>query len=206
MTPRPAPRPALGLARLAPFALAVPLLTAAAAAPQMQTAVFAGGCFWTMEHKMEGVAGVASVVSGYTGGRTAKPSYQDVNTETTGHVEAVKVTFDPSKISYRKLVDSYWRMIDPTQADGQVCDIAPSYHPIVFVADPAQRREAEASKASIDTGKMKGRIVVPIRDAAAFWPAEGYHQDYATKNPGAYAAYANGCGRDRRLKELWGAR
>lgn len=149
---------------------------------------------------------MVSAVSGYTGGKTQRPSYEDVNTETTGHVEAVKVTFDPSKTSYRQLVDRYWRMIDPTQGDGQVCDVAPSYQPIIFVNSPAQRQAAAASKASIDTGKLKGRIAVPIRDAAVFWPAEGYHQDYADKNPAAYARYAQGCGRDRRLKEVWGGR
>ena len=192
---------AAALAALLPL-VAVPAL----AAPATQTAVFAGGCFWTMEHKMEGVPGVVSAVSGYTGGHTAHPTYADVNTETTGHLEAVKVTFDPAKISYRKLVDDYWRMIDPTESDGQVCDIAPSYRPIVFVDSPEQRRAAEASRSAIDAGKLKGRIVVPVVNEGPFWPAEGYHQQYAQKNPLQYAAYAVGCGRDRRLKELWGAR
>ncbi len=197
---RPAP-PLLTLAALLPL-LAEP----AFAAPRTDTAVFAGGCFWTMEKGLEHVPGVVSAVSGYTGGRTAHPTYADVNTETTGHLEAVKVTFDPAKTSYRKLVDAYWRLIDPTEDDGQVCDIAPSYHPAVFVASPEQRRDAEASRAAIDTGKLKGRIVVPIRDTAAFWPAEGHHQQYAQRNPLQYAAYAAGCGRDRRLKEVWGGR
>ena len=193
--------------RLAALAAALPLLALPAlAATRTETAVFAGGCFWTMEKGLEHVPGVVSAVSGYTGGRTAHPSYEDVNTETTGHVEAVKVTFDPAKISYRKLVDSYWRMIDPTQSDGQVCDIAPSYQPIVFVAGPGQRGDAEASRAAIDTGKLKGRLAVPVRDAGAFWPAEAHHQQYAQKNPLQYAAYAAGCGRDRRLREVWGAR
>ena len=195
------PRLRFALAAALPL-VALPTL----AATRTETAVFAGGCFWTMEKGMEHVPGVISAVSGYTGGHTAHPSYEDVSTETTGHVEAVKVTFDPSKISYRKLVDSYWRMIDPTEGDGQVCDIAPSYHPIVFTAGPEQHREAEASKAAIDTGKLKGRIAVQIRDTSAFWPAEAYHQQYAQKNPVQYAAYAVGCGRDRRLKEVWGAR
>lgn len=193
--------------RLAALAATLPLLALPAlAATRTETAVFAGGCFWTMEKGLEHLPGVVSAVSGYTGGRTAHPSYEDVNTETTGHVEAVKVTFDPAKISYRKLVDSYWRMIDPTQSDGQVCDIAPSYQPIVFVAGPVQRGDAEASRAAIDTGKLKGRLAVPIRDAGAFWPAEARHQQYAQKNPLQYAAYAAGCGRDRRLREVWGAR
>ena len=193
--------------RLALVATALPLLGLPAfAAPHTQTAVFAGGCFWTMEKGLEHVPGVVSAVSGYTGGHTAHPTYDDVNTETTGHVEAVKVTFDPAKVSYRKLVDDYWRMIDPTQSDGQVCDIAPSYQPIIFADGPVQRREAEASKAAVDTGKLKGHIAVPIREAGAFWPAEAHHQQYALRNPTQYAAYAAGCGRDRRLKEVWGAR
>lgn len=193
--------------RLAALAAVVPLVALPAlAATRTETAVFAGGCFWTMEKGLEHVPGVVSAVSGYTGGHTTRPSYEDVSTETTGHVEAVKVTFDPAKISYRKLVDSYWRLIDPTQGDGQVCDVAPSYHPVIFAAGPDQRRDAEKSKAAIDTGKLKGRIAVPIRDAGAFWPAEAYHQQYAQKNPMQYAAYAMGCGRDRRLKEVWGAR
>ena len=195
----------LPIARLAGLSLALAALPALAA-PRTETAVFAGGCFWTMEKGLEHIPGVVSAVSGYTGGRTAKPSYEDVNTETTGHVEAVKVTFDPDKLSYRQLVDRYWRMIDPTQSDGQVCDIAPSYQPIIFVNSPAQRQAAAASKASIDKGGLKGQIKVPIRDAAAFWPAEAYHQDYAEKNPAAYARYAQGCGRDRRLKEVWAGR
>lgn len=193
--------------RLAALAATLPLMALPAlAASRTETAVFAGGCFWTMEKGLEHVPGVVSAVSGYTGGHTARPTYDDVNTETTGHVEAVKVTFDPAKISYRRLVDSYWRMIDPTQSDGQVCDIASSYQPIVFAAGVGQRRDAEASRAAIDTGKLKGRIVVPIRDAGAFWPAEEHHQQYAQRNPLQYAAYAVGCGRDRRLKEVWAAR
>ena len=175
-----------------------------AAGPQMQTAVFAGGCFWTMEHGLEEIPGVVDAVSGYSGGRTARPTYEDVNTETTGHLESVKVTFDPAKISYRQLVDRYWRLIDPAQTDGQACDRAPSYHSAVFTASPQQRKDAEASKASIDTGKLKGRIATEIRDAGAFWPAEGYHQDYARLHPGQYAAYRFGCGRDAQLKRVWG--
>lgn len=192
-------------ARLAGLTLALAAVPALAAA-RLETAVFAGGCFWTMESKMEHVPGVVSAESGYTGGRTARPSYEDVNTETTGHLEAVRVTYDPAKISYRQLVDRYWRTIDPTQADGQACDRAPSYLSAVFVATPEQRREAEASRAAIDVGAMRGKIATQIRPAAPFWPAEGYHQDYAAKNPAAYARYAQGCGRDRVLRVVWEGR
>ena len=155
---------------------------------------------------MEHIPGVVSAESGYTGGRTARPSYEDVNTETTGHLEAVRVTYDPAKISYRQLVDRYWRTIDPTQTDGQACDRAPSYLSAIFVASPEQRREAEASRAAIDTGAMKGKVFTKIRDAAPFWPAEAYHQDYAARHPVQYGLYAQGCGRDRVLKVLWGGR
>ena len=191
--------------RLPALALALAALPALAA-PRTETAVFAGGCFWTMEKGLEHVPGVLDAQSGYAGGRTARPSYEDVNTETTGHLEAVRVTFDPARISYRQLVDRYWRMIDPTQADGQACDIAPSYHSAIFVSSPAQRQAAEASKAAIDTGPLKGRIATQIRDAAPFWPAEGYHQNYAQLHPAQYARYAEGCGRDRRLKAVWAGR
>lgn len=186
--------------------LAAAVATAAAAPPKAQTAIFAGGCFWTMEHGLEAIPGVTSAVSGYTGGRTAHPTYEDVNTERTGHLEAVKVTFDPTKITYRQLVDRYWRLIDPTQTDGQACDRAPSYHSAIFVASPEQRRDALASEAAIDTGRMKGRIATQIRDAGPFWPAEAYHQHYADKNPLQYGLYAAGCGRGALLKEVWAGR
>ncbi|CAN5173987.1 peptide-methionine (S)-S-oxide reductase MsrA [soil metagenome] len=177
-----------------------------AAAPQTQTAIFAGGCFWTMEHGLEEIPGVTEAVSGYTGGKTAHPTYEDVNTETTGHLEAVRVTYDPAKITYRQLVDRYWRLIDPAQTDGQACDRAPSYHSAIFVNSPQQRKDAEASKAAIDNGKLKGRIATEIRDAAPFWAAEGYHQNYARLHPAQYGAYRVGCGRDGILKAVWGGR
>lgn len=192
---------------LRPLALALTLAALpAVAAPRLETAVFAGGCFWTLEKGLEHIPGVVKAESGYTGGKTQKPTYDDVNTETTGHLEAVRVTFDPAKLSYRQLVDRYWRTIDPTQTDGQACDRAPSYLSAVFVASPAQRREAEASRAAIDTGKLKGRIFTKVRDAAPFWPAEAYHQNYAELHPVQYGLYAQGCGRDRQLKALWGDR
>ncbi|MBV9511785.1 MAG: peptide-methionine (S)-S-oxide reductase MsrA [Caulobacteraceae bacterium] len=180
-------------------------LSAASADARSETAVFAGGCFWSMEHDMEPIPGVTAVTVGYTGGRVAHPTYEQVSSETTGHLEAVKVTFDPDRISYAALVEHYWRRIDPTDDGGAFCDRGASYHSAIFVDSPEQRRIAEASKAALQAGFMKGRtIVTPIRDAAPFWPAETYHQHYAAKDPVAYWEYRTGCGRDRALMRLWG--
>ena len=189
---------------LGALAATATLGAATAASPRLQTAIFAGGCFWTMEHGLEDIPGVVKAVSGFAGGKEAHPTYEQVSSETTGHLEAVEVTFDPAKISYADLVGRYWRLIDPTDAGGQACDRGPSYHPAIFVASPEQRRIAEASKASIDKGGLHGKIVVPIREAGAFWPAEEYHQHFTVKNPARYAAYRIGCGRDRILKQIWG--
>jgi peptide-methionine (S)-S-oxide reductase len=141
---------------------------------------------------------------GYAGGRVDHPTYAQVSSETTGHLESVKVTFDPDQISYADLVERYWRRIDPTDDGGAFCDRGPSYHSAIFVQTADQRRIAEASKAALDGGRFKGRVVTEIRDAAPFWPAEAYHQHYADKNPLAYQLYRTGCGKDRRLKQLWG--
>jgi peptide-methionine (S)-S-oxide reductase len=175
------------------------------AQPGLQTAVFAGGCFWSMEHDMEPVPGVVQVVAGYAGGRIAHPTYADVSSETTGHLESVKVEFDPARISYATLVERYWHMIDPTDSGGAFCDRGSSYQSAIFVAGPEQRRIAEASRAALERGPLKGRIATQIRDAMPFWPAEAYHQHYASKHPIEYAAYRTGCGKDRRLKQVWGA-
>jgi peptide-methionine (S)-S-oxide reductase len=184
--------------------LGLALLAApAVAAPQMATAIFAGGCFWTMEHGLEDIPGVTAAVAGYTGGPEKNPTYDQVSSERTGHVEAVKVTYDPTKVSYRQLVDRYWRLIDPTDNGGQACDRGKSYEPAIFVADADQRQIAQASKAAIDSGPRKGRVVTRIRDAARFWPAEEYHQGYAKKHPAAYGSYRIGCGRDRVLQRVW---
>ena len=185
--------------------LALGLGGATLAQARSETAVFAGGCFWSMEHDTAHIPGVTGVVVGYTGGRLAHPTYEDVSSETTGHLEAVKVTFNPDRISYGALVERYWHIIDPTDGGGAFCDRGASYHSAIFVASPQQRATAEASKAALDKGTLRGRIVTPIRDAAAFWPAEDYHQHYADKNPLAYQAYRIGCGKDRRLREIWGA-
>ena len=193
------------LARIVAAFIAVFALSGVAAAQvPLQSAVFAGGCFWSMEHDMEPVPGVVQVVAGYAGGHLAHPTYADVSSETTGHLESVKVTFDPAKISYAALVERYWHMIDPTDSGGAFCDRGSSYQSAIFVAGPDQRRIAEASRAALERGPLKGRIVTQIRDAGPFWPAETYHQHYASKHPIDYAAYRAGCGKDRRLKQVWG--
>ncbi len=182
--------------------LAASAAVTVAAAPPTATAIFAGGCFWSMEHDMEKVAGVLDVVSGYTGGRLANPTYNDVVTETTGHYESVKVTYNPAKISYAKLADAYFRTTDPTDAGGAFCDRGPSYTPAIF-ATPAQKADAEAAKAR--AGKALGKpIATKILPATTFYPAEGYHQNYAALNKLNYGAYRIGCGKDRRLAQLWG--
>ena len=184
------------------LAASAALTVAATPGPGLATAVFAGGCFWSMEHDMEKVVGVTDVVSGYTGGRLANPTYNDVVTETTGHFEAVKVTYDPRRISYAQLADAYFRTTDPTDGGGAFCDRGESYTPAVF-ATPEQRAEAEAAKARAT--KLLGRpLATKILAAVRFYPAEGYHQNYAALNKLHYGAYRIGCGKDRRLAQLWG--
>ena len=186
---------------IALFGISLP----AAAQPRLETAVFAGGCFWCTESDFEKMPGVRSAVSGYAGGREANPTYEQVSSARTGHLEAVQVTYDPAKVSYQALVDRFWPTIDPTDNGGQFCDRGPSYRTGVFVSSPAQRQAAEASRARAQ--KRLGKpIVTPVRDLTAFWPAEGYHQDFAKKNPLRYHTYRLGCGRDARLKGLWKAR
>lgn len=175
----------------------------AKAAPSRETATFAGGCFWCVEHDMKAIPGVISVVSGYTGGHVANPTYGDVTSETSGHLESVKVTFDPTKISYGVLVSRFMRLIDPTDPGGQFCDRGQSYQSAIFVNSPSQRAAAQAVLGQLQTTPLKGKIVTPIRDAVTFWPAEGYHQDYSSKNPLRYNLYRQGCGRDARVKAVW---
>jgi len=179
------------------------VLLTAAAPPVLQTATFAGGCFWTMQHGLDEVPGVVKTVAGYTGGTVANPSYEQVSSETTGHVEAVRVTFDPARISYADLTRRYFRMIDPTDSGGQACDRGPSYRATIFTNSSTQRQAALVVEA--EAARQLGRkIVVPVRGASSFWPAEGYHQHYADKNKLQYGAYRVGCGRDRILAKLWG--
>ena len=172
----------------------------------MAIATFAGGCFWCMEPPFDKVLGVVSTTSGYTGGKKRFPTYEEVSSGVTGHAEAVQVVYDPSKVTYEKLLDVFWRNIDPTVVDRQFCDHGSQYRTAIFVHGAEQRRLAEASKTQIEKTKtFKEPIVTPIVTATEFWPAEAYHQDYYLKNPVRYGYYRTGCGRDRRLAQLWGS-
>ncbi|MGE5526709.1 MAG: peptide-methionine (S)-S-oxide reductase MsrA [Rhodospirillaceae bacterium] len=190
-------------------ALAVPVLShageakPASAAPARAT--FAGGCFWCMEPPYDKLPGVISTTSGYMGGKTKNPTYEQVSTGRTGHAEVVQVAYDPKVVSYEKLLEVFWRNIDPTQRDGQFCDHGSQYRTAIFYHDEEQRRLAEASKAALAKSKpFKGDIVTQIAKAEEFYPAEDYHQDFYKKNPTRYKFYRAGCGRDARLTELWG--
>jgi peptide-methionine (S)-S-oxide reductase len=171
--------------------------------PSSDRAIFAGGCFWCEEEAFEGVPGVISVVSGYTGGHTPNPTYEQVSTEQTGHKESVEVTFDPSKITYNQLLDIYWHNVDPFDAEGQFCDKGDSYKAVIFYTNETQKKEAEESKKNVET-QLKKPVVTEIVAASTFYPAEEYHQKYAKKNPIRYKFYRYSCGRDKRLKEVWG--
>ena len=168
-------------------------------------AIFAGGCFWCVESDFDKVPGVLSTTSGYTGGTVANPSYEQVSAKHTGHAEAVEVVFDPAKVSYSQLVEHFWRTIDPTTADRQFCDVGSPYRTGIFAVDAAQLQQAQASRAALEKSKpFKDPIVTEVVKAGAFYPAEGYHQDYYKKNPVRYQYYRLNCGRDARLKQLWG--
>lgn len=171
----------------------------------LSVATFASGCFWCTETDFDKVDGVVETISGYTGGKTKSPTYATVGTGTTGHTEALLVKFDPAKVSYEKLLDYYWHHVDLLDGGGQFCDRGSQYRPAIFVHDEEQKRLAEASKAALDkSGKFDKPIAVEIVAATEFTPAEDYHQNYHTKNPLKYRYYRYGCGRDQRLKELWG--
>jgi peptide-methionine (S)-S-oxide reductase len=173
--------------------------------PGQAVATFAGGCFWCMEPPFDKLPGVTATISGYTGGRKVNPTYEEVSSGTTGHAEAVQVIYDPKKVSYEKLLETFWVNIDPTVKDRQFCDHGNQYRSTIFYHDEAQRRAAEASRTALEKTKpFKDPIVTPIEMASAFYPAEDYHQDYYMKNPVRYNFYRTGCGRDARLKQLWG--
>ena len=185
-----------------PLAIAAALaaaLIASQAQAATKTAVFAGGCFWSVEKFFEATPGVTAAVSGYSGGTSANPTYENH----AGHLEAVKVTYDPAKITYAQLVDRFYHNIDPTDPRGQICDTGPSYRTAVFTANAEERAVAEAAKAKY-AKELGATITVTTRNAAPFWNAEGYHQDFAKKNPAHYNRYRTGCGRDATVKRLWG--
>jgi peptide-methionine (S)-S-oxide reductase len=185
------------------FALSIPAL--ARPAQMRETAIFAGGCFWCEETAFDGLPGIIGVTSGYTGGQTPNPTYEQVSAGVTGHAESVQVIFDPSKISYQKLLDVFWHNVDPTQANGQFCDHGNQYRSAIFYRDESQRIAAEESKKKLEEQpQFKGKIVTQIVPASRFYPAEEYHQKFYKKNPVRYHAYRLGCGRDARLKAIWG--
>ena len=189
--------------------LAVPLALLAAdtakAAGKPEKATFAGGCFWCMEHPFDALPGVISVTSGYTGGQKKDPTYQEVSAGGTGHAEAVQILYDPTRITYGKLLDVFWVNIDPTTKDRQFCDRGNQYRSAIFYHTEEQRRAALQSKVALEKSKpFREPVVTEIVAAGEFYPAEEYHQHYYRKNPIRYWYYRNGCGRDQRLKELWG--
>ncbi len=177
----------------------------AASGPDLEKATFAGGCFWCMEPAFDKLPGVKAVVSGYTGGHKLNPTYEEVSSGTTGHTESVEITYDPAVISYSKLLDVFWHNIDPTVKDRQFCDVGSQYRSAIFYHSEEQKRLAEASKKAIEQSKrFTGPVYTEIVPATTFYPAEEYHQKYYQKNPIRYKYYRYSCGRDQRLKELWG--
>ena len=177
----------------------------AASAQKTENATFAAGCFWCTEEAFDKVPGVISTTSGYMGGRKKNPTYNEVSSGSTGHTEVVQVVYDPAKVSYEKLLETFWLNHDPTAANHQFCDSGSQYRPEIFFHSDEQKRLAEASKAKWEKEKpFRQRIVTPITAASEFWPAEDYHQDYYKKNPTQYRFYVTGCGRYSRLDSLWG--
>lgn len=171
----------------------------------LSTAIFASGCFWCTESDFEKVPGVVRAESGYIAGRTPNPTYEQVSSGSTGHTEAVRVFYDPSKVTYAQLLDVFWRNVDPTVKDAQFCDIGSQYRSGIYTLDDAQRRAAEASRQALEQSGRFSKIYTEIQPASIFYVAEEYHQDYYKKNPIRYKFYRYNCGRDARLAELWGS-
>jgi peptide-methionine (S)-S-oxide reductase len=197
------------LLRLIAFTLA--LLPAAVSAPAQQRtdleiATFAGGCFWCVEADFDKVDGVVATISGFMGGKDPNATYKSVTAGGTGHLEVVQISFDPKKVSYARLVDIFWRTIDPLDAGGQFCDRGESYTTAIFTHSDAQAAVANKTKADLDASKRFPKpIATQVRPASVFVKAEEYHQDFYKKDPGRYYSYRAGCGRDARTKSLWGA-
>ena len=194
--------------RAFPLLLAVVLLLAAPAHAAVEEAVLAGGCFWCLEHDLEKLPGVLDAESGYSGGSLRNPTYRQVSAGGTGHQEVVRVRFDPAKISYPTLLRAYWRNVDPLDGGGQFCDRGSSYRPVIFTSGAEQQQQAKASlqAAAKELGQPASSIRVLIKPLERFWPAEGYHQNYAELNSVKYRYYRWACGRDRRLDQVWGAK
>ena len=190
-----------------PLSLATLLLSLGSYAGQDDSAVavFAGGCFWCTEADFDKLPGVLETTSGYIGGSIENPTYEEVSSGRSGHIEAVQVRFDPRQTSYAKLLEAFWPTIDPVNGNGQFCDNGPQYRSAIFYLDAEQQRLAEASKTALAaSGRLQQPIATVIQAATTFYAAEDYHQDYHTKNPLRYSYYRHGCGRDQRLQELWG--
>jgi peptide-methionine (S)-S-oxide reductase len=206
------PRKLIAAAALGALALGAALIhfqidAAPDAAPSQNLAVatFAGGCFWCMEPPFDALPGVRSTVSGYTAGSTVNPTYEQVSSGTTGHAEAVQVMYDPNQVSYEALLEVFWKNIDPVAKNRQFCDAGTQYRSGIYYGDDEEKRLAEASRDRLaSSGKLAAPIATEIEPASTFYPAEEYHQDYSKKNPLRYKTYRWGCGRDQRLKELWG--
>lgn len=192
---------------------AKPAAPAAPASAATAKAIFAGGCFWCMEPPFDKTDGVISTTSGYIGGPKQRPTYEEVSRGITGHTEAVEIVYDPKRVTYKHLLEVFWKNIDPVTKDAQFCDHGTQYRSGIFWLDDEQKKLADESKAALTKGEafgsakpvgFKGGVVTEVTKAAQFWPAEEYHQDYYTKNPVRYTYYRTACGRDARLKELWG--
>lgn len=168
----------------------------------MKTAIFAAGCFWCIEKEMESVDGVHDAVSGYTGGDTVNPTYEDVSTGKTGHKEAVQIIYDPEVVTYKELLDVFWKNVDPLNSKGQFCDVGTQYTSAIFYQNEQEKELAEKSKL-VKEGMIKQSIITEILPAKTFYKAEEYHQQYYQKNPFRYKIYRNNCGRDERLKDVW---
>lgn len=182
-------------------------MAADAAAPEgAATAIFAGGCFWCTESDFEKLPGVISAESGYTAGRTENPTYEQVSAGTTGHTEAVRVFYDPARVSYAQLLEHFWKNVDPTVKDRQFCDNGSQYRSGIYFQSEDERKAAEASREAVLKSGKVAQIHTEIIAATTFYPAEEYHQDYYKKNPLRYNFYRKGCGRDARLEQIWGAK
>lgn len=174
---------------------------------QFEEATFAGGCFWCMEPAFEELDGIIDVVSGYTGGEKTDPTYEEVSSGNTGHLEAVRIIYDPDKVSYNQLLEIFWRQIDPTDAGGSFVDRGSQYRSAIFYHNDEQRRLAEESKTELErSGKFKKPIATDIRECVGFYPAEDYHQDYHKKNPERYKYYRYMSGRDQYIEKVWSVR
>jgi len=188
--------------------VAMPLAAMGQTSPaqKSEVATFAGGCFWCVESDFDKVDGVLSTVSGFMGGKTPNPTYKQVSAGGTGHAEVVQITYDPARVTYQRLLDVYWRSVDPLDAGGQFCDRGDEYRPVIFAHTPEQKQAAEQSKSALDAShRFSTPIAVAINDAGPFTAAEDYHQNFHNTNAAYYKRYRVGCGRDARLKEIWGS-